>query len=152
MCLQEASTSCLHRLRKARVKLPKYFVAVDVSSVVDAVHEDMAIHHPQSSELDELADSVSRQADFYLGVAALPLTVRSLEDGRTVVLSTSETVQHDEAFAARQLRNCMVVCMLDAVQSVQWLAGPDVASPEVVDVSMDGGSPCLCLPRSEVRA
>lgn len=79
--------------------------------------------------------------------AALPLSLRKVASGVLVAISAPECMMSDASLAARQLRNTVVVSLLDTAQSVRSVLQDDMLfSEEVVEV--DGH---VYLPCSEVR-
>lgn len=79
--------------------------------------------------------------------AALPLTLRRVPSGMLVAISAPEPMMSDAALAARQLRNAVVVTLLDTAQSVREVLQDDMLfSEEGVEVDSH-----MYLPCSEVR-
>jgi hypothetical protein len=104
-------------------------------------------------EVEELAKAIEGRSEWLLGLAALPMDLVKLDDGRLAVVSVVDRCTNDVSLAARRLRNAVVVATLDAVPSVRRLLGDHAMKTPVVEVDGDAeGEKLPCLPVGEVRA
>jgi hypothetical protein len=126
---------------------------VDVSSLVQDTLSTTA--SPPISIAAAPADAQLR----FLALAAMPTVLRRHKDGRLLATARPLEMLPDIEMAVHRLRQCAVVCMLDAVPWVQTaltelgeekLKEVGEVFGAVVEVHADNGDSVLALPESEV--
>eukprot|EP00892_Ulva_mutabilis_P010086 jgi/Ulvmu1/744/UM010_0117.1 len=131
-------------------------LACDVSDVLeDMLAEILAADSVDGNgsapqECLELCQRVRAAPEWFLGLAALPLTLCTLPDGRLVVAPATDALSPDHCIAARRLRQAAVVSMLDVAPGMREALGGAAAAPPVVERQDEAGTTVLCLPVAEV--
>lgn len=130
--------------------------ACDVSSVLDhMLSELITAENPGDEqapeEYRELHAAVQAAPELFLGLAAMPLALRKLPDGRLVAAVSGDVFTPTRCIAAKVLRQAAVVALLDTAPCMRHALGAGWAPSAAVEKRDASGARVMCLHVGEVR-
>lgn len=135
-------------------KGPATMLACDISSVLDSVVADVearALDQESPQEYQQLCETVRAAPELFLGLAAMPLTLRKLPAGPLALAPVGDPYAPTRCVAVKLLRQATVVALLDTASCMREALGSGWGPSEVLERLDESGVRVPCLHVDEVR-